>query len=215
MTNSTNSLNRILVCLATIADVSGVCALSAQLFRKDLFLVLTTVSVLIVFGLLLWKIFENGWVDRRNITVPLIIFLASIMFAVMSWVWLSNVRVNPVNIAIIEPKDMTQIEGNRYLVKGTMSDSNAKVFVVVRPLESSDYWVQDPPTIDGNGNWQVNAYFGERNAVIGEKHEIIALATQENFLVTWLTGNYLSIGKRQDLPSNTNRSNIVNVSRMR
>ncbi len=87
--------------------------------------------------------------------------------------------------------------------------------MIVRPLIPLDYWIQEPPTIDANGNWQANVHIGEMNEGSGGKYEILALATHENFLVTWVTGNSLPIGKRQDLPNSTNRSNIVTVTRTR
>lgn len=213
MDNEKKPIKIMLGVMSAIATVSAVSNLVARLFRQDLVLVLAIVVPLGGFGLLLWHVLQSGWIDSRNLAVLGTVFLASIVLAVVSWVSLSNVKVRPVYIEIVEPKDATLVREHRYLVKGTVGDSNAKVSVVVRPLEPLDYWVQDPPTIDANGNWQVNAYFGERNVGRGEKYEIIALATYENFLVTWITGNCLAIGKRQALPSSTNRSNIVTVTR--
>jgi uncharacterized membrane protein len=215
MISEPNLFKRILLVISIIADGSAVCFLAAQVFRQDLLLLLTIIIILIIVGGLLWRMFRRGWIDRQNLVFIGGFFLASMIFAVVCFIYLSNVRVTPIQITISEPGNDAKVEGHRYLVKGTISDQNSVSYVVVRSLESSDYWVQDPPTIDSNNNWQVNTYFGERNVGNNERYEIIALATHENFLVTWLTGNYLSTGKRRDLPNNTNRSNVVTVTRTR
>jgi hypothetical protein len=45
-------------------------------------------------------------------------------------------------------------------------------------------------------------------------YELIALATRENFLVTFATGNQLRAGQvLPGLPRNTNKSAVVTVSR--
>ncbi|HEX8493602.1 MAG TPA: hypothetical protein VF658_12215 [Pyrinomonadaceae bacterium] len=215
MTNETNPLKVVLSVMAAIASVGAVSNLIAQFLRQDLFFVLAIVLLLGGFGLLLWKGLQSGWIVRQKLITLGLFLLVTMAAAVMSWVWLSNVKVRPVTIEIIEPVNAAQIEGNRYLVKGKVNDPDAKISVVVRPLEPLDYWVQETPTIDSGGNWQVNAHFSERNVGIGERYEVFALATRENFLVTWLTGNSLPVGKRQDLPSNTNRSNVITVTRVR
>jgi len=209
----TDQSKLILAGMGAIADACALCSVAAQLLRQDLLLVLVIMIVLGGFGLLLWKI--HSWIGRQRLAVIIIFCLASIVLAVVSLVLLSNVQVKPVYIAVTEPKDGAQVEGHRYVIKGTVGDSKAKVSVVVRPLIPLDYWVQEPPTVDASGTWQVNAHFGEGNVGIGEKYEIIALATNENFIVTWVTGNSLPVGMRQNLPSSTNRSNIVTVTRVR
>lgn len=209
----TDQSKLILVSIGAIADACALCAVAAQLLQQDLLLVLIIVLVLGAFGLLLWR--AHSWIGRQKLAAIIIFCLASIVLAVVSLVLLSNVKVKPVQIGVVEPKDGAQIEGYCYLVKGTVGDSNARVSVVIRPLTPLDYWVQEPPTIDASRNWQVNAQFGETTVGVGEKYEIIALATNENFIVTWMTGNSLPIGMRQDLPSSTNRSNVVTVTRVR
>jgi len=191
--------------------VCGLCALAAQLFRQDLWIVLTIVFVSAVFALLLWK--THRWIARQKLVLVLVFCGACVAFAVICLISLSKVRVRPVNVAIVEPKDGAQVEGFRSLVKGSVNDANARVSVVVRPLTPTDYWIQEPPTMDTNGNWQINAHLGENNVGVGEKYEIIALATNENFIVTWVTGNSLGAGKSEELPGNTNRSNIVTVTK--
>lgn len=208
-----NNSNFILAIIGTIADVCGLCSVAAQLFRQDLWLTLTIVFVMVSFILLLWRAYT--WIARQKFLLIISFLVASVIFAVISVVSLSKVRIKPVNVSIVEPKDGAQVEGYRCLVKGSVNDSDARVSVVVRPLTPTDYWVQEVPTKDANGNWQINAHLGENNVGDNEGYEISALATNENFIVTWVTGNSLSAGKHEDLPGNTNRSNIVTVTRVR
>lgn len=203
----------ILAITSAIASACSLISFAAQLFRQDLLLVFVIVIVLGGFGSLLWRL--RSWLGRLKLGAIIIFCLVSIVLAIVSLVLLANARVRPVHIAVVEPKDGAQIEGYRYLIKGTVGDSNAKISVVVRPLVPQDYWVQAPPTVDVSGNWQVNANFGESNVGVGERYEIVSLATNENFIVTWLTGNSLTVGMTQTLPINTNRSNIVTVTRVR
>jgi hypothetical protein len=199
--------------MSAIASACTLISFAAQLFRQDLLLLFVIVIVLGGFGSLLWRL--RSWLARMKLAAIIIFCLLSIVLAIVSLVLLSNVRVRPVYITVVEPKDGTQIDGYRSLIKGTVGDSNARVSVVVRPLIPQDYWVQEPPTVDASGNWQVNGHFGESNVGVGEKYEIVSLATNENLIVTWVTGNSLTVGMRQTLPINTNRSNIVTVTRVR
>lgn len=128
--------------------------------------------------------------------------------------FLANTPVKPIHVEISESKIDTATTSDSCLVSGTVSDPNARVYVVIRPFMTKDYWVQEPATVDGTGNWQLNAHCGEAIVGAGESFEIIALATHENFIVTWLTGNWLTPGNSiKELPINSNRSNIVNVKR--
>jgi len=215
MASEPNLLKRTLVFIGAVADISAVCSIAALFLRQDPLLVLVIAIALVAGGLLLRSGFQRRSIDRQKLPIIGFFFLASLFLVVISWVLLSNVKLAPVHIEIVEPKDGVRIDGDRYLVKGMVGDSSAKVVLVIRPLVPLDYSVQEPPTIDANGYWQANAHFGERAVGIGEGYEIIALATHENFLVTWVTGNSPSIGKREDLPTKSNRSNVVTVTRVR
>jgi len=214
-TTEPNMLNRTLAVIAAVADVSAVSALIAQFLRQDTVLVLAIVAVSVILILILSWLIQRGWIDRSSIVILGILCLASIIIAAVFWASLASVKVTPIQIKIDAPQEGEKIDGYRYVVKGTVNDPNAGVYVVVRPLEPLDYWVQERPTVDATGNWQVNAYFGERSAGVGEGYEVIALATRENFLVTLVTGNFLRVGKTNSIPDNTNRSNLATVTRTR
>jgi hypothetical protein len=213
MTNGPNLLNRTLAVIAAIADLSAVSALAAQFLRQDMFLILVIMVIAMGVVLVLNWLFRCGVIDRQNLVLLSVICLVSMVIAVVFWASLVSVKVKPIQLAIAAPQDGLKIDGYRYLVKGAASDSNARVYVLVRPLETLDYWVQEQPTIDATGNWQVNAYLGEKKTGIGQDYEIMALATNENWLVTLMTGNLLQVGKTKSIPSNTSRSNLATVTR--
>ena len=66
--------------------------------------------------------------------------------------------------------------GARAMVEGTVGDATATVWVIVHPLEVSDYWVQPRVTVKEDGTWKVMAYFGEAGrAHQGKRFEIMAV----------------------------------------
>ncbi len=217
MTSEPNWANRTFAVVSAIADVSAVSALVAQFVRQDQYLVLVIVAVAVIAILVLGWLIQRRWIDRQNLIVLGVLCVTSIVIAIVFWASLSSVKVTPIQVEILAPQDGVRIDSYRYLVKGTVSDPNARVYVVVRPLRPQDYWIQEQPTVDAKGNWQANAYFGEPppGPGAGEDYEIIALATNENSVVTCMTGNCLQVGKTKDIPRNTNRSNLVTVTRTR
>lgn len=93
----------------------------------------------------------------------------------------------------------------RYLVRGRVYDPQVSVCVMVRPLRTGDWWVQDRPSISGDGKWQVMAFFGTTTLGIGEKFEVAAVAIPP---ARCHPGQTLP-----DLPPGAERSNIVTVIR--
>lgn len=68
-------------------------------------------------------------------------------------------------------------------VEGTVSDSTAKVWVIVHPMEVSDYWVQPPVTMRQGGEWKIQIHIGRSGAVdVGKHFEIVAVANPKNSL---------------------------------
>ncbi len=65
----------------------------------------------------------------------------------------------------------------RPIVEGVVVDSLSDVWVVVHPLETSDYWVQPNVSIKKDGTWKVQIYIGRPGAQDINKHfEIMAIA---------------------------------------
>lgn len=79
-------------------------------------------------------------------------------------------------ISITEPKDGDSVPERPY-VKGTVTDPNAKVWVIVHPMEVSDYWVQPSLTVKGDGTWKAKIFIGRPGRIdVGKQFEIMAVA---------------------------------------
>lgn len=92
------------------------------------------------------------------------------------------------------------------LVRGTVSDPKLNVYVLIHPLTTNLWWVQNIPTVGPDGKWQSFCYFGTENLGIGEPYEIIAVATFKKKL--YKPGDTLEI-----VPLDLLRSRIVTVRR--
>ncbi|MCA9472159.1 MAG: hypothetical protein MRJ96_15240 [Nitrospirales bacterium] len=68
----------------------------------------------------------------------------------------------------------------RTKVSGTVSNSLAKIWVVVRPLETRDFWVQPRTTVEANGEWETLIYLGgEDSSHAGKIFDVQAIANPE------------------------------------
>lgn len=85
-------------------------------------------------------------------------------------------------IHITAPGDNEQVV-ERPIIEGTVSDTSAKVWVIVHPIEVSDYWVQPPVTMREGGTWKVQIHIGRPGTVdVGKHFEIVAVANPKNGL---------------------------------
>jgi len=84
-------------------------------------------------------------------------------------------------IKIMEPKDKTDVV-ERPTIHGTVSDTQAKVWLIVHPLKGSTYWVQPAISVDAKGKWQAMPYIGSGVQGVGEQFEIIAIANPKKEL---------------------------------
>jgi hypothetical protein len=88
----------------------------------------------------------------------------------------STACAQQLKIDITAPLDKADVP-ERPIIEGTVSDSSAKVWVIVHPMEVGDYWVQPRITVEKNGTWRVMAYTGRPgNLDIGKYFEIMAVA---------------------------------------
>ena len=101
-------------------------------------------------------------------------------------------------IKITAPSDKSSVL-ERPIVEGTVADPNASVWVIVHPLEVSDYWVQPSITVRPDGAWKVQIYIGRPgNVDIGKRFEIRAVLnphdqlSEGKILATWPKGAALS-----------------------
>lgn len=52
-----------------------------------------------------------------------------------------------------------------------------KVWVVIHPMEASDYWVQPSLTVKNDGTWKVMIYVGRPGRIdVGKQFEVMAVA---------------------------------------
>lgn len=64
-------------------------------------------------------------------------------------------------IEIIQPKNKDLV-GYRVIVEGKLPFPCTSVWVVVHPLNLSDYWVQPRPTISEDSTWKTSIYIGSK-----------------------------------------------------
>lgn len=103
--------------------------------------------------------------------------------------------------------------GYRAIVKGRVSPSSSKVFVIVRPQMGNSWWVQTTPIVQNDGQWQTTIYVGTEALGVGESFEILAVARQRG---NWMRGADLHLTEGQQLetvPNELAKSNLVVVKR--
>jgi len=115
----------------------------------------------------------------------------------------AGTRGQTVDIKIDSPAKGAEV-GRKETVQGTVSDPTAKVFVLIRSVEDSIWWVQrvpHPPNRDGH--WETLCYFGKADEGPGE-----------NFLIIALVARGLKEGQQFDeLPLYVARSETIKVRR--
>lgn len=82
-------------------------------------------------------------------------------------------------IRIINPADGNHV-CMETLVRGSVSDPNLQVFVLIHPMSTGSFWVQQLP--ERGTNWHILGRFGEPNVGIGNHFEIIAIASSNRTL---------------------------------
>ena len=93
---------------------------------------------------------------------------------------LKEIKVSKGKLSIIEPKDKSRVPERPY-VSGIVTDPNAEVWVIVHPMEVTDYWVQPRVTVKRDGSWKVSIYIGRPGSIdIGKHFEIIAIANPKS-----------------------------------
>jgi hypothetical protein len=85
-------------------------------------------------------------------------------------------------LSITAPADNEQVVELPF-VEGTVSDSTAKVWVIVHPMEVAGFWVQPAVTVREGGKWKVQIHIGRPgNVDVGKHFEIMAVANPKNSL---------------------------------
>jgi len=79
------------------------------------------------------------------------------------------------NLKITEPSNGQEVS-SVVNVRGTVSDPQATVFLVVHPEGLRSYWVQVCATVEQSGAWEASAFIGRAgNQDIGKQFEILAV----------------------------------------
>jgi hypothetical protein len=110
-------------------------------------------------------------------------------------------------LKVIEPNDEARVQ-RRLEVKGTLENPKDKdqVWVIVRPLEAGQFWVQPKISIRGEGKWSVDVYIGRSGSVDeGKSFEIRAVLNPKEPLKD---GDILG-----DWPDAEAQSQVVGVTR--
>ncbi len=96
---------------------------------------------------------------------------AAIVVAIVTAAPLAQTKVS-----ITSPVDGSSV-GERPVVEGMVGDPKATVWVVVHPLEISDYWVQPRLSVRETGSWKVQINIGRPGRIdVGKLFEIRAVA---------------------------------------
>lgn len=80
------------------------------------------------------------------------------------------------NVSITAPPDNTTVP-ERPFIEGKVTDSSATVWVIVHPMEVSDYWIQPSITVRKDGKWRLQVYIGRPGSIdVGKHFQIMAVA---------------------------------------
>jgi hypothetical protein len=109
------------------------------------------------------------------------------------------------SIEITVPSDRDEVSW-RPIVEGRVSDPNAKVWVIVKPVSVSDFWVQPKASVNRDGTWRVQIYIGRPGTFdTGNLFEVLAVANPHRRL---REGDILN-----DWPAAKSRSHLFLVKR--
>ncbi len=104
------------------------------------------------------------------------------MLRAIAWVAVFAILVSSpgwaqeLSIAITSPSDKDDVPW-RPAVEGKVSDPKAKVWVIIRPLSVSGFWVQPKASVNRDGTWRVQVYIGRQGPYdTGQLLEVLAVA---------------------------------------
>lgn len=131
-------------------------------------------------------------------------FLAIVSFILL---FITQCSSKPIEgeIMIDDPQNNVSVI-QKQIVKGTVSDPQLIVYVLVHPIMTNQWWVQNIPAVDSEGRWQTLCYFGTKTEGIGEQFEVIAVAGRSARM--FRTGETMEI-----IPKSLLRSQIITVRR--
>lgn len=117
---------------------------------------------------------------KQNNTVRMICGILMLYFLTgVSIVSPGNIYGQDLTLSITEPTEGSRV-CMQNMVRGTVSNPNLQVFVLIHPMATDRFWVQPLP--ERGSNWHTYCFFGEPNRGVGEPFEIIAVASANRSL---------------------------------
>jgi hypothetical protein len=120
----------------------------------------------------------------RKITIPLVVLIY--IFSA-----LQLVAAQDENIIFKSPSSGSSVP-ERPIIEGIVIVKSAQLWIIVHPMETSDYWVQPKVTVRKEGLWRVQVYIGRPgNIDVGKHFEMMAVVNPKqtlregNVLGTW------------------------------
>jgi hypothetical protein len=181
------------------------------------FTLVSRIVLSVVIGLLggfIWWI-----LDRRENWKTILIALLVGTATFGSLAGLEIIPANPVDVRITSPSTGTTVGKAEIFIAGTVSPPDARVLVLVHPVDSDRWWVQLEPSVtqpDSNQNasqWETTIYLGDETHGIGEQFEVVALGSEAALVFDILTGRYYPTGAEVDALPPLSRSNVVSLCR--
>jgi len=98
----------------------------------------------------------------------------------------TRVAITRVDGATVTATSHPQV-GHVVVVEGTTTNPDAVVCVLVHPLQSDTWWVQNLPGLpdqqpDGSWSWRTTVFCGSERLGLGEDFELLAIAEQTQSL---------------------------------
>lgn len=147
--------------------------------------------------------------------------LTSIACAYLVIAWWGTVPPSYVLVNITSPKPAAEVDGLKITVQGDVEPQWARVYVLVHPSSTDQWWVQDLlqfrriESDDKSAVWSTTAYLGTEELGTTDSFDIIALASADLLVRDILTGRYLQPGETLKVLPLLNQSNLVTVRRIR
>ena len=126
----------------------------------------------------------------------------------------ATIAITAIDDKPIIGRDMPEVR-HRATVEGVVSDPNATICVLVHPMTSDTWWVQNLPSPpakvdEKNWRWRTMAFCGTETLGLNEEFEIVALAESKRSICQ--LGKQIKI---EEFPRDLPRSEIITVRRTR
>lgn len=125
-----------------------------------------------------------------------------------------TVSITKIDGATLQSGQIPQV-GRQVMVEGTISDPNVIVCVLVHPMTTDTWWVQNPPAPPGKvdertWSWRTMVLCGTETLGLNEEFEIVALAEGKRAICQ--LGRQI---KMEGFPQDLSRSEVITVRRIR